>query len=219
MTLAKMNILVETDLGKFEKTITALFNPNQISISKNVQWCLKPKPESDTGKTQFTSGEPVTLSLELFFDTYESGTDVRERTKEIFSLTTVQGHGNLHRPPLCKIVWGTFDLSDTFSCQWVLTSLNQRFSLFLSDGTPVRATLGCSFRQWRGDETEAKLLDKKSADVAKTRIIKSGDTLTGIAAEEYNDPALWRPIAQANRIDNPLDLPVGRVLLIPTLTS
>lgn len=219
MTLAKMEILVETDLGKFGKTITALFNPNQITISKNVQWRLKPKPESDTGKTQFTSGEPATLNLELFFDTYESGTDVRNHTKEIFSLTTVQEHGELHRPPLCKIAWGTFDLSDTFDCQWVLTSLNQRFSLFLSDGTPVRATLGCSFRQWRGDEIEAKLLDKKSSDVAKTRILKSGETLTGIAAEEYNDPAMWRPIAQANQIDNPLVLPVGKVLLIPTLTS
>lgn len=221
MELAKLTILVETAKDRYDRSITALFNPNQITIQKATRWDLKPKPEGDTSKSQFTYGEPATLSMDLFFDTYSTDRmpkdDVRTYTKEIFHLTTVQQNGELHRPPLCRLVWGAFNISQTYDCEWVLQSLNQRFTLFLADGTPVRATLGCTFRQWRGDETEARLLNKQSADVVKTRVVRRGDTLSSIAAEEYADPALWRPIAQANRLDNPRALTVGATLTIPVL--
>jgi nucleoid-associated protein YgaU len=218
MALAKLTIRVETAPGKFDGNITALFNPNQITIDKSTQWRRKPKADSDTGEAQFTYGEPATLSLDLFFDTYEARTDVRDHTKEIFHLTTVQEHGNLHRPPLCKLEWGAFNISGTFQCEWVLTRLSQRFTLFLSDGTPVRATLGCSFMQWRGDEIEGRLLNKQSADVAKTRVVRSGDTLSSIAGEEYSDPGMWRSIARVNGINNPRVLAPGKVLVIPKLS-
>jgi len=152
--------------------------------------------------------------MELFFDTYEDQTDVRLLTQPVFALTTVQEHGELHRPPLCKLVWGRYDFDDF---QWVLNSLTQTFSLFLSDGTPVRANLSCKFRQWRSDEVEMKLLNKQSPDVAKTRTVLRGETLSSIAAQEYNDPALWRPIADANGIDNPRRVQPGQVLSIPRL--
>src|SRR2546430_139029 len=97
MTLEKLKILVETGQGQFNKEITALFNPEQISISKNATWRLAPASERDVPTSQFTHGEPATLSLELLFDTYEAGKDVRDYTSEIFKLTTVQDHGKLHR--------------------------------------------------------------------------------------------------------------------------
>jgi len=219
MELAKLTIRVETAPGEFNKEVVALFNPNQIAIQKTTQWHLRPKPESDTGKSQFTHGDPATLSMELFFDTYASRKDVRHYTKQIFALTTVQEHGELHRPPLCKLEWGALNLSEDYDCQWVLQSLNQRFTLFLSDGTPVRATLGCTFRQWRGDQAEEQILKKSSADVAKTRVVRRGDTLASIAHEQCGDPSRWRPIAKANGVENPRDLPPGKRLIIPTLRS
>jgi nucleoid-associated protein YgaU len=51
------------------------------------------------------------------------------------------------------------------------------------------------------------------------RAIKAGDRLPVIAAEVYGDPRLWRIIAEANDIDDPLRFPtaedVGRVILVP----
>lgn len=219
MALEKLTIAIEGKSGKFEKRVEARFNPSQISIQKTAQWRTKPKPTGDTAKSQFTYGEPATLTMELLFDTYEAGTDVQVYTKEIYHLTTVQEHGDLHRPPLCLLEWGTFNISAAYQCAWVLHSLSQKFTLFLSDGTPVRATLGCTFKQWRGDDLEAKLLNPKSADVAKTRVARHGDTLSSIASEEYQDPALWRAIAQANGIDNPRTLKSGQVLAIPALRT
>jgi nucleoid-associated protein YgaU len=51
------------------------------------------------------------------------------------------------------------------------------------------------------------------------RAIKAGDRLPVIAAEVYGDPRLWRVIAEANEIDDPLRFPtaedVGRMILVP----
>lgn len=215
MALEKLKILVESGPDEFNDEVEVLFNPNQISIQKATKWELTPTAERDAPTSQFTYGEPATLSMDLFFDTYEDRSDVRTHTDKIYHLTTIEQHGDLHRPPLCRLAWGTFNFNDF---QWVLQSLNQRFTLFLDSGTPVRATLSCTFKQWRSDEVEAKLLNKQSADVAKTRTVRRGDTLSGIAAAEYKDPTLWRPIAEANRIDNPRKLVIGQVLAIPALT-
>jgi nucleoid-associated protein YgaU len=216
MTLTKLKIQVETGENEFNDVFEVLFNPNQISIQKATKWELTPTAERDAPTSQFTYGEPATLSMDLFFDTYEARSDVRVHTDRIYHLTTVEQHGDLHRPPLCRLAWGTFNFSDF---QWVLQSLNQRFTLFLDSGTPVRATLSCTFKQWRSDELEARLLKKQSPDVAKTRTVRRGDTLSSIAATEYKDPTQWRPIAEANRIDNPRKLKPGQVLTIPTLVK
>jgi len=209
MALEKMIIAVEGG-----ERIKVLFNPNQIRIQKNSKWRLAASVQRDVPASQFTYGEPATLTMDLFFDTYEDRKDVREHTRKIFHLTTVEEHGDLHRPPLCKLEWGQQNFDDF---DWVLQSLNQSFVLFLDDGTPVRATLGCTFRQWRSDDLEKRLLDPQSVNVAKTRIVRRGDTLSSIAGEEYNDTNLWRPIAEVNRIDNPRVLTPGQRLDIPAL--
>jgi len=54
---------------------------------------------------------------------------------------------------------------------------------------------------------------------ARVWTVRTGDNLPAIAARVYGDPKRWRPIADANRIDNPLQFPgeqdLGRLLLIP----
>jgi hypothetical protein len=103
--------------------------------------------------------------------------------------------------------------------QGVLERLEQQFTLFMEDGTPVRATSGCTFKEWRTNYDDLNRQATQSADIAKTRIVKRGETLSGIAAEEYHNPGLWRPIADENGIDDPLSVLPGTVLLVPALTQ
>src|SRR5262249_9694826 len=173
-----------------------------------------PTAGRDVPDGQFTFGEPATLTMDLFFDTYEDRVSVLRKTDQVFHLTTVEKHGDIHRPPICQLSWGM-----GIFFQGVLTSLTQRFTLFLPTGTPVRATLGCTFRQWRSGREEESLQRRESVDVAKRRIVKQGDTLSSIANEEYRDPALWRPIADANRIVNPRLLKPGTSLVVPALST
>lgn len=212
MTLAKLEILVENETNPIE----ARFNPNQIAIVKTANWRLLPANQRDTPASQFTHGEPATLSVDLFFDTFESKADVRRKhTNRIAELMTVEMHGNLHRPPICQLAWGTQGVF----FQGVLQNLTQRFTLFLENGTPVRAILICTFREWRSDKEEERRQNKQSTDVAKTHTVKRGETLSSIASEHYGDPALWRPIAEANRIDDARTIQPGSILAIPSLPS
>lgn len=222
MALKPLTIQVEEDFlgGKpvfnTSKPIVAQFNPNRLSFSRTVSWPLE-DAKRDTPEVQFTGAQPTTLTIDLFFDTYDSPDsikkDVRKQTDRLFDLTTVEEHGKMHRPPVCRLLWGS--MGRFF--QGVLESLEQQFTLFMDDGTPVRATSHCTFKGWRTNDEDQKRQNLQSPDVAKTWIVKRGETLHGIAALEYRNPALWRPIAIENGIDDPINLTPGSVLLIPTL--
>jgi nucleoid-associated protein YgaU len=113
---------------------------------------------------------------------------------------------------VCTLSWGAYDVF-----VGVLTNLDQRFTMFLADGTPVRATLSCTFVEHVGVDFRRGAVEMHSADVAKTHTVRRHDTLQSIAAEQYGDPTLWRSIARANDIVNPRLVPPGTVLLIPKL--
>lgn len=222
MGLEKLQIIPEKKGGRLQfdesNSINALFNPKLLSFSRSVGWKVQGAAQRDSPELQFTNADPQTLSLDLFFDTYDTAKvrkdDVREKyLKKLLHLTTVETHGDKHRPPVCRLRWGAA------GClfQGVLEKLDQKFTMFSEDGTPVRATVTCGFKEWRTNSDDQKRQDLQSADLAKTWILKRGDSLSGIAAVEYLDPCLWRPIAEENNIDNPFDLTPGRVLNLPKL--
>ena len=242
-TLEKLTITYKYDKKGFKdkdhEPIVALFNPAEINISRSVSYEQKRVANSsDSGYfdivQKLKAVEAATLSIDLFFDTYEArgdvgswkraaasmiaptnpfqtgdATDVTDLTDEVAKLAVP--HKEIHRPPLCHLHWGSFDIFTG-----VLTSLDQRFTMFLEDGTPVRATLSCSFVEYR-TVAHRRAGELHSADVAKTRTVRRNDTLQSIAAEQYDDPGLWRVIARANKITNPRRLVPGTVLMIPKL--
>jgi nucleoid-associated protein YgaU len=223
MALEKLKILVEKNGGVlvFEQNsaITVLFNPNKLVFNKSVNWKKQDAAQRDVPELQFTNAQPRTLNLDLILDTYDTPDvekeDVRKHAKKLFHLTTVEEHGDKHRPPVCRLSWGSVGVF----FQGVLERLEQQFTLFMEDGTPVRATSRCTFKEWRTNYDDLNRQAPESSDIAKIRIVKRGETLSGIAAAEYRDPGLWRPIADENAIDDPLSLVPGTVLLIPTLTQ
>ena len=204
MELAKASI--EPEGGE---KIKVLFNPNQYSLDKGNQIAEIAVPGLDAPILQYVRGNSRTLTMELFFDTYEEQSDVRTYTKKIYNLLSIDREK--HVPPICKFVWGDFQ----FPC--VLERVGGKFTLFLPDGTPVRATLSVVFKEFLKVEDLVRVSPTQSADHTKLRTVRWGDSLSSIAAAEYNDPGQWRPIALANRIENPLELDPGRVLVIPAL--
>lgn len=205
MALAKAKIKPEG-----EKSIPVLFNPTQYSLDQANSLAEMGVPGLSAPILQYVRGNGRTLSMDLFFDTYEQRRDVRKHTKRIYGLLDIRGP--LHRPPICTFTWGSFN----FDC--VLESVGGKFTLFLGDGTPVRATLSVRFKEFVEVEVLVRTPPTESADHAKTYLVRRGDTLSSIAAAEYGDPARWRPIAEANRMANPRLLPPGTRLTLPALT-
>ena len=133
VTLEKAK-LMNVDKGTSQDV---LFNPKEYSVQKSVQWEPHKAPGLDTPEQEFTSGNPAVLSVELFFDTYEDKKDVRkEHTEKIMTLALVDV--DKHRPPLVMFSWGGFQFTG------VVESLTLRYTMFLPDGKPCRATAWAS---------------------------------------------------------------------------
>jgi hypothetical protein len=191
------------------KQIKVLFNPEKYSLEKSAAWEEKGKKKT----LEFVGISRKSFSIELFYDTYEAGKDVRDYTNEIVQLMdpTVE-YKSKKVPPVCVFSWGGFNF------RGIVEKVTQNFSLFLNSGIPVRAVLTVGFKQFSFPSEQAR--GNPPGDPTKIRIVKDGETLNAIAAREYGDPALWRIIADANkdRIANPRVLSAGTALVIPALT-
>jgi nucleoid-associated protein YgaU len=200
---ATIEVIYPSSGEKFE----VLFNPKEYTLAKSNQFTEVSIPGLSAPPLQFGRGAARTLSMQLFFDTYtyEQGLDVQFYTDDIMGLLEVDP--DLHAPPVCLITWGY-----SLYFQGVLERANQRFTMFLADGTPVRATVDVSFKEFIEDPANLQ-----SANYVKQYVVRRGDTLSAIAAEKYGDATLWRPIAKENKISDPLKLKPGQVLVIPAI--
>jgi len=124
----------------------------------------------------------------------------------------------LHAPPICEFTWGP-PLGTPQGIQFagIIDKLTQRFTYFLDDGTPVRATLNVTFKEYKTVKQQIAEIDKQSPDRTKLRVFKEGDSLWVLANAEYVDPGMWRVIANHNRLENPRIIAPGSTLELPPL--
>lgn len=200
--------LVKGEIASTEgaKTKVAFyFNPKEITIDKPVPWQKHKNVEGDAPTLEFTAAEPKTLACELMFDMFEERGDVHAKyISQLEKLALVDS--NVKRPPLLTFTWGNkFPLF-----KGVIENLSVKYTLFLPDGTPCRATVNLKMKQAN------KLLNKKEAEVAnKQAEEKKGTTTTGgeradQVAENTGDGAEnWKKTAAGNNIDNPSNIPPG----------
>ena len=211
MALEKLTIKAEkSNPGDFAEKIEVLFNPSEITMTI---------PGGKMDKYGLVATEDLTtLSLNLFFDTSIKNyppENVQNYTKKIVSLTQPRIGQNKKRPPRCQLIWGTISGKDSIIlADCFLEKVIKKLTHFLEDGTPVRATLDCNFKEWKEPKKQKKIANPIDDPV---RIVKRGETLSSIATEEFGNPALWRIIADENNLINPRKLSPGTVLTIPPL--
>jgi len=200
-------------------SVACMFNPKEYTFSKQNSWKFTDQKGKNLPQPEFSSGQPTTLTMQLFFDTFESGADVRkEYTSKIWELMRISKDTENRktkkgRPPLCRFQWG-----DTWAFKAVVTNISQRFTLFLSDGTPVRATLDVTFQQIE-DEGFYPGQNPTSGGGRgrKVHVVQEGERIDWIATTQYGDPLSWRLIAEENDLDDPHKLRPGQTLAIPPL--
>jgi hypothetical protein len=205
MGLEKLLITIEHT----GRTITALFNPDEYNLEKQNNYASQAIPGLSGPILQFVNGDQRTLGMELFFDTTADRTDVRAFTNQVTDLLKIDPE--LHAPPVLLVTWGSLSL------RCVLVRASQKFVQFLEDGRPVRARLTATFNEFLDPEREAKEVNRQTADFTKVHVTGLGETLEGIASRYYQNPLVWRAIALANDIDDPLDIQTGVELQIPSL--
>jgi hypothetical protein len=228
MALQKLTIIYEDSTGNFPDSnqIQVQFNPEKYSLTKGVQLAEIAIPGLDSPVLQFVRGQNEKITLELFYDTTEFGmvdnpVDVRDQTVEIYDLLKIDSE--THAPPRCMLSWGDggqlFSFGSSLNPRCVLESVSEEFNLFSPSGIPLRARLTVTFREYKTIEEQLAETPKHSSDRTKVRTVRRGETLSFVAWKAYNDPTQWRPIADANNLDNPRLLMAGSQLIIPNTTT
>jgi len=212
-------VLLNTFTGEAH---SVMYNPEELKLEQGNTFAEVGVPGLGTPPVQYVRGKARTLSMELFFDTYEKAVDVRTATAPVVAL--LDKDSRQQAPPVLLFSMGRIQL------QCVLVDAAQRFTMFLRDGTPVRSTLSVRLQEYVrldvqlrqglffGSPTVSSAVNAAGAVIgaaATVHITGAGDTLSGLAAAYLGDPALWREIATANKITDPLDIGVGRSLVIP----
>ena len=189
------------------------FNPEEYTLNQDNTIAAQAVPGLSGPILQFVNGNMQTLEMELFFDTWDTDSvvkqDVRELTGQVVGLLDIDKE--LHAPPVLLVQWGSLD----FRC--VLARASQKFQMFADDGRPVRARVSVTFNRFIDAEREAKEVDRQTADFSKVHVVVQGETLSRIATQHYQDPLAWRPIALANALADPRAITAGQPLRIPAL--
>jgi nucleoid-associated protein YgaU len=167
---------------------------------------------------KFNGGQPKTLQVELMFDTYEAGTDVRGVTGKLWHMMKVtparrDPATKRSEPPHIEFRWGRL-----WSFKAVITSLSEKFTLFLPEGTPVRSVVTLQMLQAEDEEIwPGQNPTSGSREGYAMHQVKEGETIDWIAFLEYGTSTAWRQLAAANNLDDPSRLRPGERLIVPPL--
>lgn len=187
------------------------FNPAEYKISKENVFAEIPIPGLETPPLQYVRGGARTLTMDLLVDTSDDPSrSVKQAYVDRLS-TALARDKKLHAPPIVEFAWAKFVF------RGVLVSLDVTYTLFHSDGTPLRAKLGVKMREHRPVDIQLREPRTTSPDVEKRYVVRTGETLSSIAGSVFRDPARWRELAVANGITDPRRLEPGTVLIVPRL--
>jgi len=191
---------------------TALLNPTELSFNRKNLYEATHSAGTSAPQQSYSGGQPDEVSLDLLLDgtgvVGEAGS-IGTKLEALIGLTAFQG--DTHQPYYVHAHWGRF------SFRGILTQVDVTYKLFDREGEPLRATCKLAFKEALSPQEVAAGDRRESPDLFHTWLVGDGETLDGIAAKVYGDPAYWRPLAKANSLTNPRGLRTGDLLVLPPL--
>lgn len=211
--LAKVEIRAFKDknytqpLGKFELPI----NPEQFSQSFKVSYDRQQAAGSQGTDPEFKVTKPEELVLNFTID----GTgvvpvkgqanafhkDVTGQVEEFLKLVYVM-NSETHKPNFLRLLWGNVSFGDQNSFDCILKDLTIDYTLFASDGKPLRAKLKATFLSYVEAGRRIREEGKKSPDVTHVRTVKAGENLPLMTHRIYGDQSYYLQVAKANGLVN-----------------
>ena len=122
------------------QAIDFMFNPNELVFEGVVETADNPgarSAESGKPKVSFSNIKAYKVTLNnILFDTYEDGENVVKKYIDSFR-QAVEFVGGEERPPIFQFIWG----NQRYFRACFVEQLNYKLTMFMPDGTPVRAVI------------------------------------------------------------------------------
>jgi len=207
--------------GNKQNRVTVQFNPETLTVTFSNQ--TSGGDQRGGGAIQYVGKGTTKLTMDLWFDITVPGPDsaaiqagdVREATKRVAYYMTpkpVQGKKDKFIPPGVRFLWGTFLF------EGIMDSLTEKLEFFSAEGKPLRAMLSVSLTsqsiQYRfnpqGGAQQQAAAGAASAGAAPQQPAKAGDTVQSMSQAAGQQD--WKGVAQANKIENPRQVPPGTLV-------
>ena len=210
-----------------DNTFVVPYNPNTFTITSKVEYDIPKVEGKENIDPTFKGIPPMEFNVEFTIDgtlpmTAKRKLDklvndneyVRNEIKRFRSITGASINGEIHRPNYLALLWGTIHVD----C--VLTSLSIVYTLFHTDGSPLRAKVTCAFLERTSSRKSNLETRLESPDLTKIFAVKEGDNLMLIANGKYESPAYYLQLAKVNKLKNFRRLlPCSRIILPPMIES
>jgi hypothetical protein len=217
--LKKMEIFSYSDekFQTLEEKFAATLNPDSYSQKYQVKYAEEQSSGTSGMQLKFDKIEPQTMEFEYIFDQTGAleGTESTEKGVEndidAFKSLTLGYDGNIHRTRYLILVWGTL----LFKC--CLENLDVTYKLFKPDGTPLRATVKASFKEFKEDERRVAEENSSSPDLIHRRQMKSGDHLPLMVHCIYGDKKFYPQVARFNDLTSFRNIEEGEYIALPPI--
>ncbi|HND29836.1 MAG TPA: hypothetical protein PLA94_07540, partial [Myxococcota bacterium] len=117
--------------GSQPSAVPVKFNPESLQYDASHQF----KQDQNTNRVQYVTSSNAKLSLDLTWDSTDTGEDVRKMTDKLLQLMKPEGQeGASNRVPTCvKFEWGSFAFTG------YMESYKEVLDFFSYNGVPLRA--------------------------------------------------------------------------------
>ena len=217
-TFEKNDFKVEDKSLKF----TTPINPETFTKTSHIELELSRAHGQPGTDPKYISTKPEELKIEFILDgtnTLEGYVDKYNKMEvydqiKAFTDCVYKYEGNTHRPRFLIVRWGK---ELRFPC--VLSHMDISYSLFKSNGNPLRAKITATFVKYETPEAIARAENISSPDLTHIRVSKQGDRLDLLTYKIYNDPAFFLQVGRANGLSSVRNVTAGIELYFPPINK
>jgi hypothetical protein len=224
-SLEKMQIQAFSDQN-FKKPVGKAFsvwiNPASYNYKYQIKYNSRQAQGSNGTSPDFNKVATDTVTLDLMFDATGvipspnpslpdfSSNGIADQMAA-FQKMVFTYNGLIHSPNYLWLAWSTLQ----FQCR--LQTLGMNYTLFMPDGTPLRAKVSCSFLGFTSETQLAKQANNSSPDLSHLVEVRIGDTLPALCDRIYGTSLPYLQVAAVNGLADFRNLAVGAQLLFPPL--
>jgi hypothetical protein len=185
-------------LGPDQTEVEVHFNP--ASLVYTIENSTK-QQSGDPKRKQFAAQFSGKLTMDLQFDTTDTGEDVRQTTSKVamFMQSSAnagknQSSGNAQAQPVLSFQWGSYEFKGT------MDSFKETIDFFSADGVPLRSLVSIGLS--RQDQVFDENANFASANVSGSLVPTSASDSATSAATKGGDPSASRQLGTDNGLDS-----------------